>query len=485
MSAERSLGLAGSFVKGRYRVNAVSAVSRDVVVYAAEEVRFGRPVTLRVLRDEVAADAEFVAAVKEQAGTLGISAHADRGLPRVYEYGVTDTGAPFVALEQTKGATLREVLDARGALDSSTALRIASQVGEALETLHHDRILHGQLDPESILLVRDDDGGEHVALLGVELTSAYRTAAGRRRRDAAPPPYLAPEQVASGETTGASDQYALGMLLRELLTAGKADETTLPPEIARIIATALSPEPARRFPDISVMVNDMWAAQTGLPEPEPRVRPVGVRTHALKRRRQHTPVIGLRIAAAVAAAGIIAVVVWFAISGGLAARFGAQVPTPDVVPVVQDAPPPPTQPLPAAPEPEPKIAESHPVKNVSTDDALTHPAAAPRPAPVVERQEPPTPAVVAPPPVASTQTPAVVAPPRTSPPPLAPKPVASPVTAAKSAESASPPEPAPPAVSRPPEPQARTGQPGKEGVDGSGAVDWLLKRQRYQPIKLD
>ena len=142
---ERSLSLAGSIIKARYRVNAVFSVSRDVVVYTAEELRYGRPIALKVLRDEVAGDAEFVAAVRDQASTLAMSVHIHRGLPRVYECGTLDTGELFIALERTKGATLREVLDVRGALDPSTALRIASQVGEVLETLHHSRIVHGQL----------------------------------------------------------------------------------------------------------------------------------------------------------------------------------------------------------------------------------------------------------------------------------------------------------------------------------------------------
>ena len=68
------------------------------------------------------------------------------------------------------------------------ALRIASQVGEALEILHHNRILHGQLGPESVLLVKEDDGGEHITLVGAELTAGYRTPLGRRRRETSPPP---------------------------------------------------------------------------------------------------------------------------------------------------------------------------------------------------------------------------------------------------------------------------------------------------------
>src|SRR5687768_15248527 len=77
---ERSLGLAGSIIQAKYRVLAIASVSRDVVVYMAEELRFGRPITLKVLRDEVAGDAEFVAAARDQAIRLAMSAHVHRGL---------------------------------------------------------------------------------------------------------------------------------------------------------------------------------------------------------------------------------------------------------------------------------------------------------------------------------------------------------------------------------------------------------------------
>ncbi len=409
---ERARGLAGSIIKARYRVSAISSVSRDVVCYAAEELRYGRPITLKVLRDAVADDPEFVAAVRDQASTLAIAAHVHRGVPRVYECGTTDTGDLFIALERTKGVTLREVLDARGPLDPSTALRIASQVGEALETLHHNRIVHGQLGPESIVLVKDDDGVEHAMLVDVELTAAHRTMLGRRRREASPPAYPAPEQIEADETAEATDQYALGMLLRELVTAGSSDTIehtgSTPPDVTRIITTALEARPERRYPDISVMVNDMWGAQTARAEPAPRPRFVEARAHTRRRRRPRRPEVTLRIAAAVATAGIIAAVVWFALSGAIVSRMRAvpTAPAATAVPAVQDA-------------------------------TLAHPSAAPRPTPVVERQEP------------GTAVPVVDRAPQR------------PVEARTAAE-------------RP----ATPGRAATDGGDGSAIIDWLLNGRR-------
>jgi hypothetical protein len=338
---EFSLGLAGSVIKARYRVNAVSSVGRDVVLYTAEDIRNGRSIALKVLRDEFARDAAFVAAVRTQAGALAVAAHVLRGVQRVHEFDVTDTGQFFVALEWAEGATLREVLDAGGALVVPTALRVAIRVGEALEALHHNRILHGHLGPDLVLMVTD---GERIRLVGAELTAAYRTPIGLRLRDAFSLAYRAPEQIQRGETTEATDVYALGMLLRELLTAGRTSQTPgaltatppLSPAIERIITTALDAQPERRYPDISVMVNDIWGATALLPEPESRPRSVKARGNPRRRVRQRRLPFTLRIAAAAVTAGIIAAVVWVAGFDRIVSRFHDPVTPPPVTAVPVD-----------------------------------------------------------------------------------------------------------------------------------------------------
>ncbi|HVQ17367.1 MAG TPA: protein kinase, partial [Vicinamibacterales bacterium] len=316
-AAAPELGLAGSVIKSRYRVNAVASASREVVVYSAEDIHHGRSIALKVLRDEFARDAEFLAAVRNQARALAAAAHALRGVQRVYECGATETGQFFVALEWAEGATLREVLDAGGPLAVATALRVAIRIGEALEALHHNRLVHGQLGPESVIMVND---GERVRLVGVELAAAYRTPIGLRLRDELSLAYRAPEQIERGETTAAADVYALGMLLRQLLTAGKASPAGSPfaatpplsPSIQRIIATALEARTVHRYPDVSVMVNDIWGAMAVLTEPESRPRSVKARGNPRRRVRPRRPVFTLRMTAAVVTAGIVAAVVWAA-----------------------------------------------------------------------------------------------------------------------------------------------------------------------------
>ena len=454
---EFSLGLAGSVIKARYRVNAVSSVSRDVVLYTAEDIRNGRSIALKVLRDEFARDAAFVAAVRTQAVALAVAAHVLRGVQRVHEFDVTDTGQFFVALEWAEGATLREVLDAGGALVVPTALRVAIRVGEALEALHHNRLLHGHLGPDSVLMVTD---GERIRLVGAELTAAYRTPIGLRLRDAFSLAYRAPEQIQRGETTEATDVYALGMLLRELLTAGRTGQTPgaltatppLSPAIERIITTALDAQPERRYPDISVMVNDIWGATAVLPEPESRPRSVKARGNPRRRVRQRRLPFTLRITAAAVTAGIIAAVVWVAGFDRIVSRFYDRVTPPPVtaVPVDRDAIPPSDVPSSAwtTRDQTPARPESRAVKDDSIVERRAPAVAKPLPAPVIVRRPPVAPSVVG----------------------SRLRPVVESRAPAASRARIEPPAPA--------ERPARMERSDKDVGDGSAAIDWLLKDRR-------
>jgi hypothetical protein len=491
---ERSLDLAGSIVKGRYRVSAIASVSRDVVVYAAEDIRYGRLIALKVLRDEFAADPTFVNAVRDQANTLALLSHAHRGVARVYECDAMDDGRLFVAVERTKGTTLREVLDVRGPLFPSTALRIASRIGEALEALHHSKIIHGELGPDSVLIVPDAYGTEHVTLVGVELTAAHRTPMGLLLHEAAP--YRAPEQIERGETAESADVFALGMLLRELLTAAAvwASGTTgapptLPPTTERIITTALEARPEDRYPDLSVMVNDIWGAQAALAEPELRVRPVKPRSPVANGSRPSRLPLTLGVAGAIVAAGVIAVLVWLVSSDPIVSHFRTRVTVPTR---------PPAQPLPTEPASVPASAataapdgtsmrpESQPVKDAPPVEehapVIVKPAPAPQPvkdaSPVKER----APVVVKPAPAPQLLKDASPVEERA---PVVVKPAPAPV--AVRPERAKPPAAAPVVVDRPRSPveprvpadrPATANRPITDARDGSAIIDWLLENRR-------
>jgi len=504
--AELSLSLVGTVIKSRYRVNAVSSVSREAVVYGVEDLHHGGSIALRVLRDEFARDAQFVAAVRERARTLASSAHALRGVQRVYECGMTETGQLFVALEWVEGATLRAVLDAGGALGVPTALRVAIRVGEALEALHHNRLVHGQLGPDSVVMVTD---GEQIRLSGAELAAAYRTPIGLRLHDQLSRSYRAPEQIERGEVTEATDVYALGMLLRQLLTVGKADPAAgaaaapppLPASVQRIIAAALDPRPAHR-PDISMMVNDIWGVTAVVAEPPSRPRAAKARGNPRRRVRRRRGPFVVRMTAAVVAAGITAAVVWVTALDQIAAFSSRLTPgAVTAVPVERSLLPTPgvASPVSAPREPTSTLPESQAVDERPTAEPRDPVAVRPspsgssaidgRPRTIVEPSAPAAPS--APP---TPSAPAALSAPAAPRAPIAARTSTEPRTPIEPRISI---EPRAPAESRPrsepraaiessarierpaaPAPPPRPERRDQDATDGSAAVDWLLKDRR-------
>jgi len=104
-----------------------------------------RSVTVAILHPATTSDPDFVAAVREQVHRLAKPVCVHPALAGVYDLSTTDAGETFVVLETITGRSLREVLDERGVLPTHEALRLAIEIGEGLEALHANGIVHGEL----------------------------------------------------------------------------------------------------------------------------------------------------------------------------------------------------------------------------------------------------------------------------------------------------------------------------------------------------
>jgi serine/threonine-protein kinase len=455
-------------LRDRYCVLEATATTAAAIVYAAEDVHDQRPVMLTILRGEAAADAEFVTAVREQLHRLTRGGFEHPALVTLLDSGTTDAGELFIVHEAAAGRSLREVLDERGPLGLDAGLRIAIQVGEALEMLHRGGVVHGELRPDCVVLL-----GETlttVKLLGVELASAHQTATGRRLRAASVAPYLAPEQQDGHETTEAADIHALGLLVRELITgqrppgapAGAGVPASLPPAVARIVAKALQRPPARRYANVSLMVNDLWTVES-----EPAASAARPASVAAERRASSTRRAGSDAGMVTALVGgllLLVVTGWVVTSDRFVGTLRLESPESPVA-ASPSAPPPPA---PAPPRDEPVVA------------APVLPAPAP---PAVD-----VPSPVLPPRAAGMVSPAAAPPPSAAlTPALPPKasPAVTPPPPPKASAAAAPPPPPKPsaAPARRPVGTARAEQPvapaaADEGSDGVAIIDWLLKERR-------
>jgi len=466
---DRSLGPGPGIINGRYRVVGPSRSTPEAVVHGAEDLFVGgREVVIELLRGDVALDPEFVAAVREQAGRLASPECAHRGIARVYACETIENGTPLLAVEPTQGRRLRDVLDT-GALDSYSAVLIASQIGEALEVLHRQGIVHGELTPESIVVVSGDDGKETIKLTGVEFTAAHRTAIGVRMRGGSVSPYLAPEQVERSETTQASDIYALGRLLRELLTGAKPggaepdweERRVVPPPMERIIAKALEARPPARYRTVGAMISDMWRAESEIDD-----RPLDEGSS-----RSSAPALprGRVVTVAAVIAIVIVTAVWIALGDRLTARDRprASGPATTPAPVVERAA------APGVPAPPPPSAVTAPIEAASVPSipaVATTPAEATKPAAGTA-------------PAATTETPMTKETPAMSEgrrveAPSASKPGRE-LTSRRPAPAAlqAPRRPTEPIASERSPERSRTEPPQRGEDDGSAIVDWLFKNR--------
>jgi len=255
-------------LSGRYEIERPLGQGGMATVYLARDVRHQRKVALKVLRPELAAivGAErFLTEIRTTA-----SLQHPHILP-LHDSGEAD-GLLFYVMPYVDGETLRERLDREHQLPVDEAVRIATNVAEALDYAHRHGVIHRDIKPANILL---QDGKPVVSDFGIALALSAG-GAGRLTETGlslGTPHYMSPEQATGDLHVGAAtDIYALGCVLYEMLVGeppytGSTPQAVLgkivtsdpdpvtkhrksvPPNVDAAIRKALEKVPADRFPD--------------------------------------------------------------------------------------------------------------------------------------------------------------------------------------------------------------------------------------------
>ncbi|MFE2088864.1 protein kinase [Streptomyces sp. NPDC059460] len=268
--AADSWGVGGVVGDGRYRMTHRLGRGGMAEVFAAEDVRLGRTVAVKLLRSDLAEDPVSKARFTREAQSVaGLNHHA---IVAVYDSGEDVVGGqtvPYIVMELVEGRTIRDLLLNAEAPPPEQALIIVSGVLEALAYSHQHGIVHRDIKPANVIIthsgaVKVMDFGIARALHGAQSTMTQTGMV------MGTPQYLSPEQALGKAVDHRSDLYATGCLLYELLALRPpfTGETPLsvvyqhvqdipvppseimdavPPELDGLVMRSLAKDPDDRF----------------------------------------------------------------------------------------------------------------------------------------------------------------------------------------------------------------------------------------------
>jgi predicted esterase len=220
-------------------------------VHRARHVTLGRDVAIKVLPAEVATDYERLARFQREARTASALNHPN--IVTIYDVAEQD-GTAYIAMEFVEGRTLSDLIT-DGPLPIDQAIRVSSQIADGLAKAHEAGILHRDIKPANIMITGDgrvkilDFGlAKTVAVPGAKaIPGLSQTSPTREGFIVGTPHYMSPEQLSGDKIDSRSDQFALGVVLYQMLSGQPPfDGPTVPSIIRAILVTTPTPLHALR-----------------------------------------------------------------------------------------------------------------------------------------------------------------------------------------------------------------------------------------------
>ncbi|MEK4056393.1 Stk1 family PASTA domain-containing Ser/Thr kinase [Paenibacillus sp. FSL F4-0087] len=202
----------GHQLGGRYEVIERVGGGGMALVYKAQDLLLNRNVAIKVLRQQFVHDEEFIRRFRREAQSAASLSHPN--VVSVYDVGQEDD-VHYIVMEYVEGKNLNEIIKERAPLQVDEAVRIASQIADALDHAHHNQIIHRDIKPHNILIGRN--GRVKVTDFGIAraVTSTTITQTGSVVGSVH---YFSPEHAKGIVTGEKSDLYSLGIVLYQMLT---------------------------------------------------------------------------------------------------------------------------------------------------------------------------------------------------------------------------------------------------------------------------
>lgn len=301
------------------------------IVYKAHDSKLDRHVALKFLPREMSADPGVRKRFIQEARASSALDHPN--ISTVYEISETEEGGLFIVMPCYEGETLTERLE-RGPLEVNEALKIAAEVAKGLARAHDSGVIHRDIKPGNIMLVKD--GPAKIMDFGLAMISGASrlTQDGTMLGTAA---YMSPEQAQGGEIDIRSDIWSLGAVLYEMLSGNapfeaehhlaimysimnedpkplSSADTGIPFEVEQLVSKAMVKDTARRFQTAREMADS-------LEELREQLDLLPKRTELAKRMIRQRRQLVMRGIFLVVTAALIAVAAWYFWSGRAEAKY--------------------------------------------------------------------------------------------------------------------------------------------------------------------
>lgn len=263
---------AGSLLGGQYEVIEEIAKGGMASIYRGRQRSLGRDVAIKVLPGFLSGDPEYLTRFRREATAIAGLQHPNI-LP-VYDFG-EENGLTYIVMLLVPGAkTLRERLGEP--VEMNFAVKIINQIADSLDYAHAKGIIHRDVKPSNVLMVRED--WALLADFGIARMVQGSTQITRTGMGIGTPEYMSPEQGQGLPLDGRSDQYSLGAMLYQMLTGQLPfiAETpigtvmqhitkpvplpsllnpSVPPSVEAIVLKAMAKNPNDRFPTVSAFAD--------------------------------------------------------------------------------------------------------------------------------------------------------------------------------------------------------------------------------------
>ena len=207
---------------GNYRVVSKLGAGAMATVYLAEHPRINKKVAIKVINQDLASSKEMVSRFMTEARAASQIGHDH--IVDILDFGQSPEGENFMIMEYLEGQTISSRIRAAGQLDVMTALHITAQIVDALQTAHAKGVIHRDLKPDNIYLIRRAGTADYVKILDFGLAKLLSGTEGQNHKTSSgsvlgTPHYMAPEQC-EGKTTidCRADLYSVGCILYQMLT---------------------------------------------------------------------------------------------------------------------------------------------------------------------------------------------------------------------------------------------------------------------------